>query len=111
MQSRVFVTGLGVISAIGNGTGETLNAIQNLKSGIGALTLFDSVHRDTPVAQVGYLREELARLAEVDDETVPHTRNTLLALIAAQEAMAASGWEQKNIIHSGMIDWIIPQIV
>jgi len=102
MQSRVFVTGLGVISAIGNGTGETLNAIQNLKSGIGALTLFDSVHRDTPVAQVGYPREELTRLAEVDDETVPHTRNTLLALIAAQEAMAASDWAQKDIANSGI---------
>ena len=52
MSRRVFVTGVGIVSAIGNGTGETLSSLKNLTSGIGKLSLFESIHAHIPVAEV-----------------------------------------------------------
>jgi 3-oxoacyl-(acyl-carrier-protein) synthase len=92
MRPRVFVTGVGIISAIGSGTEETLNSFQNLKSGIGKLTLFSSSHSEIPVAEVNHGNTDLALMAGVDTSKTVYTRNTLLALVAAQKAVKASGW-------------------
>ncbi|MFO7370062.1 MAG: beta-ketoacyl-[acyl-carrier-protein] synthase family protein [Bacteroidales bacterium] len=92
MGPRVFVTGAGLISAIGNGTEETLDSFRLLRSGIGRLSLFDSVHSDIPVAEVKLDNQDLAQLAGIDIQSNPHSRNTLLALIAASQAVKSSGW-------------------
>lgn len=103
MQNRVFVTGLGIITAIGNGTAETLNSFSKLKTGIGRLSLFKSVHDDIPVAEVPFSHKQLADMAQVDPKSTPYTRNTLLALIAAKQAMDSSNWNHGNRMHSGII--------
>jgi 3-oxoacyl-(acyl-carrier-protein) synthase len=103
MHRRVFVTGLGIISAIGNGTGETLNSFKTYSSGIGKLTLFNSIHSGIPVAEVKYTHDQLADLAQVDTKSSPYTRNTLLALIAARQAMDSSDWAANRHLHSGAI--------
>jgi 3-oxoacyl-[acyl-carrier-protein] synthase-1 len=92
MGPRVFVTGVGLISAIGNGTEETLDSFRLLKSGIGRLSLFDSVHSGIPVAEVKLSNEELAQMAGINIQSDPYSRNTLLALIAASQAVSSSGW-------------------
>jgi|WetSurSiteA1Bulk_404760.scaffolds.fasta_scaffold00507_5 3-oxoacyl-[acyl-carrier-protein] synthase II len=103
MRPRVFVTGVGIISAIGNGTEETLNAFQNLKSGIGKLSLFESVHSGIPVAEVKFTNSELALLAGVNDSTDKFTRNTLLALLASGQASADSGWTDTAEKYTGVV--------
>ncbi len=85
MPRRVFVTGLGIISAIGTGIYETLDSLNGLKSGIGRLSLFRSIHDHIPVAEVLHSNEELAAMAGVDREKEKYSRNALLALIAAQQ--------------------------
>jgi 3-oxoacyl-[acyl-carrier-protein] synthase II len=103
MRQRVFVTGLGIISAIGNGTGETLTSLQTLKSGIGLLSQFNSIHSDIPVAEVKYSHDQLIALSQTDSGSSPYTRNTLMALIAAKQAMADSRWDRNDNLHSGAI--------
>jgi len=103
MRPRVFVTGVGIISAIGNGTGETLASFQNLKTGIGKLSLFDSVHAEIPVAEVKNNNSDLARLADVHDGKAAYTRNTLLALVASKQAVIASGWIDTHEKHTGTV--------
>ena len=103
MHSRVFVTGVGIISAIGNGTGETLTSFRDFRSGIGKLSLFDSIHADIPVAEVGYSNRQLANLAGLMTNRTPYTRNTLLALIAAKQAMTDSDWNRNHNLNSGII--------
>jgi 3-oxoacyl-(acyl-carrier-protein) synthase len=103
MSHRVFVTGLGIISAIGNGTGETLTSIKNRASGIGKLSLFDSIHAHIPVAEVKFNRGQLVKLAGIDESKTPYSRNSLLALIAAREAMDSSGWDSHAKIASGAV--------
>jgi 3-oxoacyl-(acyl-carrier-protein) synthase len=103
MSRRVFVTGVGIVSAIGNGTGETLSSLKNLTSGIGKLSLFESIHDHIPVAEVKLNQEQLAKLAGIDDNHSPYTRNSLLALIAAKEALASANWDRNRDLTSGAV--------
>ncbi len=103
MSQRVFVTGVGIVSAIGNGTGETLSSLKNLTSGIGKLSLFESIHAHIPVAEVKLNHEQLAKLAGIDDDHFPYTRNSLLALIAAKEALVSANWDRSRDLTSGAV--------
>jgi 3-oxoacyl-(acyl-carrier-protein) synthase len=103
MSQRVFVTGVGIVSAIGNGTGETLSSLKSLTSGIGKLSLFESIHAHIPVAEVRLNHGQLAKLAGIDDVNSPHSRNSLLALIAAKEALASASWNRNVDLLSGAI--------
>jgi 3-oxoacyl-(acyl-carrier-protein) synthase len=103
MHTRVFVTGVGIISAIGNGTEETHSSLNGLRSGIGPLSLFESVHYNIPVAEVKYSNSQLSDIAGVDPALETYTRNTLLALIAARQAISSSGWHNSASRRNGCI--------
>jgi 3-oxoacyl-(acyl-carrier-protein) synthase len=103
MSQRVFVTGVGIVSAIGNGTGETLSSLKNLTSGIGKLSLFESIHAHIPVAEVKLNHRQMAKLAGIDDDHFPYSRNSLLALIAAKEALASAKWDSNRDMTSGAV--------
>jgi 3-oxoacyl-(acyl-carrier-protein) synthase len=103
MHPRVFVTGVGIISAIGNGTEETLESFRQLKSGIGRLSLFQSTHDDIPVAEVKIDNAGLAMLTNTDIQRNPCTRNTLLALVASAQAVRSSGWTDAQEKQTGAV--------
>ncbi len=103
MHPRVFVTGVGILSAIGSGSDETLDAFKNLKTGIGKLSLFQSAHENIPVAEVRFSNPEMAELAGVRKDNMPFSRNTLLALVASKQAVHASGWTDVREKHTGII--------
>jgi 3-oxoacyl-[acyl-carrier-protein] synthase-1 len=103
MYPRVFVTGVGIISAIGSGTEEILDAFHNLKTGIGHLSLFESVHAGIPVAEVKHSNHELRVLAGLQNDQSPFSRNTLLALIATIQAAGTSGWTDTREKHTGLV--------
>ena len=103
MSQRVFVTGVGIVSAIGNGTAETLSSLKSLTSGIGKLSLFESIHAHIPVAEVKLNNKQLAKLAGIDEDHFPYTRNSLLALIAAKEAMISANWDRSSDLTSGAV--------
>jgi 3-oxoacyl-[acyl-carrier-protein] synthase II len=103
MYPRVFVTGVGIISAIGNGTEETLDSFHNLKSGIDKLTLFGSVHDGIPVAEVKHSNDDLTRIVGVDSRKTAYTRNALLALVASAQAIRTSGWTNASEKKSGAV--------
>ena len=50
MQRRVVVTGVGLISALGNGTEETWEGLKAGRSGIGPITLFDTTGHTCTIA-------------------------------------------------------------
>ena len=77
-DQRVFITGMGIISAMGNGVAETLQALQQAATGIRALTLFPCpVETLLPVGEV--------RGLATGDDGVPRTHQ--LASVAAREAL------------------------
>lgn len=94
MEERVHVAGIGVISAIGNSVEETLQSFKNESSGIGPITLFNSVYRDKlPVGEVKISNESLAQKLVVNPSV---TRTALLAIHAAREAVAHANIDLKK---------------
>lgn len=75
--TRVFITSMGIISPVGQGTGETLHAIRHAAMGINPLRLFPS--GISPPLPVG----EIESFSFVENVARTHA----LALVAATEAM------------------------
>jgi len=104
MAERVFVTGIGIICAIGKNTGETFASLRATRSGISHLSILDSIHRDTlPVGEIKLTNEELGALAGISDPDM-FPRTALLGLIAAGEAVKNAGIDPRdNNFRTGVI--------
>ena len=103
MSSKIYITGMGVISAIGNNVAESFASLENLKSGVGMLDNIRSRHQDhIPVAEVKATNEELTIMAglTLDQQS---TRTALLGLIAAKEAVRSAGIKDIKEFRTGII--------
>ena len=101
MPQRVFITGFGIISAIGNGADETLASLKAKRSGIGRLELFESALSNIPVGEIKKSALELSELAGIE-HNAHNSRAFLLGSIAAKAAMQMAGY-QKGYNRMGMI--------
>lgn len=88
MASKVYVAGIGVISAIGNSPAETLKSFEAQQSGIHELTLFKSIHA-LPVGEVKFANAELTAHLNLKKD---FNRTTLLGIHAARQA-----WSDANL--------------
>jgi len=102
MQDKVVVTGLGIISAIGLSTDETVKSLLAGVSGVGRITLLDTVHTEIPCAEVQMKDEELRRSLSVNDEEVI-TRTSLLGIAAVKEAMRYASLVPDGRLRIGLI--------
>jgi 3-oxoacyl-(acyl-carrier-protein) synthase len=98
-MSRIFITGMGVISAIGNSVAENHQSLKDAACGINkAFDLFPTKYAGLlPFGQVHTGNEDLKKLLQVTEPGV--TRTSLLALHALKEALADSGIA-KELIRS-----------
>jgi 3-oxoacyl-(acyl-carrier-protein) synthase len=88
--SRVFVTGIGVISAIGNMVSDNHAALVAGQCGIRISDRFPSKYSGTlPFGEIALTTAELKQLLHVHDADV--TRTTLLAMHAFNEAVEDAG--------------------
>ena len=85
----IYVTGLGVVSAIGCGVEENLDALRHYRHGIGKVSLFET-SLDVPVGEVKLDNETLAEKLSLD-KGFPYSRTMLLGLLAAREACRDAG--------------------
>ena len=99
----IAITGMGAISAIGENVAAHLRSLQESRHGIGAITRLDTHHRDKLLAgEIKLTDTELYdRLAIPRREA--YTRSTLLALIAAKEAVEAAGIDLSDGYRTGII--------
>jgi 3-oxoacyl-[acyl-carrier-protein] synthase-1 len=83
---EIVVTGVGIVSGIGFGTAETMQAIAGMRSGLAPLTLFDSIYTHTlPVSEVKAGNAALKqRLGLPSNKT--YSRTALLGMLAAKQA-------------------------
>ncbi|MBQ5524704.1 MAG: beta-ketoacyl-[Paludibacteraceae bacterium] len=85
-MSKVYITGAGVVSAIGCGKEETLKSLLDGKSGIGRMRYLKTEHTELPVGEVKMSNEELCKALELNPEEV-HSRTKLLGIMALKEAL------------------------
>ena len=86
----IFITGTGVVSAIGVGKEETLASPRAGKTGIGKMKYLSSIHSDLPVGEVPLSNEEMVQKLGIA-ESLFHTRSALMGRLALREALEEAG--------------------
>lgn len=94
MGRTIYITGAGIISAIGAGKDETLDSLLNQRSGIAPLVHLDT-RLDLPCGEVQFSDSELKdRLGIPQDKVI--SRTSLLGIFAVKEALEDAGIYQRN---------------
>jgi len=103
MSDKVYITGLGIISAIGNNVEETLDFLRNQKTGVTPMQNIESRYQNQlPVGEVKLSNAALKKLAE--QEHLPdNTRTTYLGIIAAKEAVKSAEITDIKEFKTGLI--------
>lgn len=95
-MDRIVVTGIGVISAIGNTVAENQVSLIEGTCGMGHLQMFPSKFSSTlPVGEIAFSTEVLKEKLDAHEPGI--TRTTLLALHAMQEALLDSKLTESQI--------------
>ena len=91
MNKGVAITGMGIISSIGNNVEENYNALINAKHGISRVDNIETIQRsEIMVGEVKFTNEQLITQLKLPPEN-NYSRTALLGAIAAKEAIANSG--------------------
>ncbi|GHU68513.1 beta-ACP synthase [Bacteroidia bacterium] len=85
-MSKIFITGMGIVSAIGNNVPETLQSLREKRSGIALLRYLKTAHTEFPVGEVKMTDEEMIKLLQIS-ENAPTTRTSLMGMLAVREAL------------------------
>lgn len=103
MQERIVITGMGIISSIGNTVEENYQSLLSGEIGLGELTLFESIHQGK--IKVGEVKKSTQSLIEELQlsEGNSYTRTALLGLYAVKEALQNAGIKDINTRLTGLI--------
>jgi len=85
-MKEILISGMGVVSALGNNVSETWTALQTQKSGIAPLHYLRTSHTEFPVGEVKMTDEEMMALLKIP-ENEPATRTSLMGMLAVREAL------------------------
>lgn len=100
-MTKVYIAGLGIVTAIGNNVAECLHALEHEQAGMDAINYLKTVHAsELPAAEVRLNNEELASRAGVSSKV---SRTALLSIIAAKEALNDAAIENINALRTGFI--------
>lgn len=100
---NIYVTGMGMMSAIGNNVSEALDSLLNSRSGIAPITILNTRHQaDFVLGEVKMTDQDLREKVQVSSDRHA-TRTTLLGLFAAQEALNQANYSSKDGIRTGLI--------
>lgn len=103
MPPKIVVTGLGIISSIGDNINETYDSLIHEKSGIKPISILETIHKNNFVlGEVKKSHPELMDMVNVDPNK-PWTRTALLGIIAARQAFHDAGLDQKNDYKTGLV--------
>jgi 3-oxoacyl-[acyl-carrier-protein] synthase-1 len=103
MAGRIFVTGLGIISGIGNNLHETLHSLIHSRSGIGDIKYLEThLKGQIPVSEVKLTNSKLFNIAGITEQK-GYSRNALLGIIAAREAFSHSQSRRTDKFKTGLI--------
>jgi 3-oxoacyl-[acyl-carrier-protein] synthase-1 len=102
MQKDIFVTGVGIISAIGINQQETLLALQEVRTGIAPLRYLSTTHTEFPVGEVKRSNEEMCRMLDIP-ETEISTRTSLMGMLAVREALEQASLHGKTGLRIALV--------
>jgi 3-oxoacyl-[acyl-carrier-protein] synthase II len=102
LSQRVYITGLGMISAIGNNVPESFLSLSQSKTGIGKINHLTTRYKNEFLAgEIKLSNQQLADL--VKDNNPALNRNSYIAMLAAKEAVINSGINTNDGLRTGVI--------
>ena len=97
MSERVFITGFGIISAIGNDAEENRRALINNKHGFGRIETFETAHQHSiPACEIKIIDEDLHKKAGLSIQQ-GFSRTAVLGLLAVREAIESASLSKKDL--------------
>ncbi len=104
MSEKVFVTGLGIVSSIGNNTKKNLESLLNGTSGISpSVRLQTDLATDFLFGEVNLSNMELADQSFCN-KFHNNSRTALLGLTAAREAIISASFDIKHLTDFGLVN-------
>ena len=82
----ILITGMGVVSAIGLGKAQTLEALLNNRSGVGPLNYLETEHKEFPVGEVKLTNAEMCSKLGLPENALA-VRTSLMGMLALGEAL------------------------
>ncbi|PKA98654.1 3-oxoacyl-[acyl-carrier-protein] synthase-1 [Flavobacteriaceae bacterium MAR_2009_75] len=102
MGKGVAITGMGIISAIGNNVAENYLSLTTNNIGISEISQIDTIHKnDIMVGEIDNTNPILEKKLGIQENE--WSRTVLIGTIAAQEALANSGISDVNEARTGFI--------
>lgn len=102
MPAKVYITGYGLITALGIGVEQHLSALGKRLTGIALPQFLNTIHKSSLVTgEVKHSNQELAEKAGTSPRV---SRTALLGLIAAKEAIASSGLDKQDLKRAAFIN-------
>ena len=103
MSKGVAITGMGIISAIGNNVAENYDALINERKGITRVDNVETIQRDEiMVGEVKFTNDELIAQLNLPPEN-NYSRTAMLGVIAAKEAIASAGITDIKKYKTGIV--------
>ena len=98
----IWITGMGVVSAIGLGKAQTLEALLSNRSGVGELKYLKTEHKEFPVGEVKLTDAEMRERLGIPQDAVT-TRTALMGMMALGEALEEARLTQEMLPQVGFI--------
>ncbi len=103
-DKEVFITGYGIVTAIGLNAKEVYRSLTEATSGIGPPKILDTVHKnDIPVGEVP-LRDEAIKSLLGYPQGKAITRTSLLGHLAVREAIERAGISRLDPYRTGLVN-------
>jgi len=103
MSQKIAITGMGIISSIGNNVEENFISLQSGKHGISDIEMFETRHAGIiKTGEIKLSNEALAEKLQLDEDN-NITRTSLLGMMAAREAVENAGISDINGYRTGLI--------
>ena len=103
MSIKVAITGMGIISSIGNSVEENYNALISGKMGITDIQNIDTIHKEViKVGEIKLTNKQLEQRLNISSDN-NFSRTALLATIATKEALENAQIKDVNEYRTGLI--------
>lgn len=103
MSKGVAITGIGIISAIGNNVAENYQSLITEKKGISRISKIQTIHKnDIMVGEIDYTNQEFEKLLNIPSDN-NYSRTAFLGALAAKEALHHAGISDINKHKTGLV--------
>ena len=98
----IWITGMGVVSAIGLGKAQTLESLLSNRTGVGPLKYLKTEHKEFPVGEVKLTDAEMRDCLGIPQDAVT-TRTALMGMLALGEALEEAKLSREMLPQVGFI--------